>query len=1349
MKKIFFFASLVFCASIFAQTIDNSFFEKVNFRGAFGTTNWTSGWANFDPQNTSYSTTSSTIEAGNITANTALGSPFNAPSSFADASLANSFFTPVDYIGAFGQTNWTSGWANFDPQNASYGTPTVTIAAGNITTNTTWTKNNVYLLNGWVYVKDGATLTIEAGTVIRGDKTNKGALIVEKGGKLIANGTAAEPIVFTSNQAAGARTYGDWGGVIICGKAPINVSGGSATIEGGVGSTYGGSDAADNSGSLQYVRIEFPGIAFVTNSEINGLTMGGVGSATTLDYIQVSYSGDDSFEWFGGTVNAKHLIALRGWDDDFDTDFGYTGMVQFGVSLRDPNVADQSKSNCFESDNDASGSSNTPFTAPTFSNMSSFGPKVTSSTSINALYQSAMHLRRNTKIKIFNSVFAGWPSGVQIDGNTTTQVNATNGDLKLKNVSLSGMGSNFVVPSGSTWTTTNESDWFATAGFSNSTFTDNTSLLVNDPFNLTAPNFTPFSTYLLNGWAYVKDGATLTVNPGVVVRGDKTNKGALIIEKGAKLIANGTASQPIVFTSNQAAGARSYGDWGGIILCGKAPINVSGGSATIEGGVGSTYGGSDAADNSGSLQYVRIEFPGIAFVTNSEINGLTMGGVGTGTTLDNIQVSYSGDDSFEWFGGTVNAKHLIALRGWDDDFDTDFGYSGMVQYAVALRDPSVADQSKSNCFESDNDANGSTNSPYTSAVFSNVSSFGPKVTPATTVNVLFQSAMHLRRNTKLKIYNSVFAGWPSGLQVDGNTTTQVNANNGDLKLQNTVICGMGSNFVVPSGSTWTTTTESNWYNTVGFNNSTVVANSDLGVTDAFNLTAPNFLPTQTSALKSLSYWNTSTPTFAYTMPIVAKAYATGSQVTTAGSKLIASKDGISRGWASIDTGSNLFNFTAGSASTTESDIDLQLYDAATNKTYMLPTTFNFSSASSFGTVGTPEVLQATGSQTIALNTGSNWISFNVLPETSTLANVLNYSAQNDDEIISQSNIASYFGGTWYGMSSVEKNKGYVLKTAPTNSTPGSIQISNQPLVKNTALSINAGYNWIGYSLTNNYAIATALNGLAASNDDELITSNEKGGLAVYYGSWFPAEYEVKTGVGYVLKSAAASTFSYPKNSFGSLTKVKKNTVAAVSPWTTQVGLQYAAGTYVRVYKNSVLFQPTGLLLGVFKNDLCYGYAGLSNGPGGILLHILTRGCNNASETGFNYKVYDPNTSTFYNVTETVDFASLVSVGSIASPISVNAIDIATDNKNVIAEQFSVYPNFVESDYFVTLASEGEVNAVVNMYNAQGKLVKVLFSGNINGAKVLTLSKGRDLVSGIYFIKAVVGNKQYTQKVVMK
>jgi len=394
------------------------------------------------------------------------------------------FFDHVEFRGAFGSTtDWTAGWANWDPQNTSYGTPNVTVS-GELTANTTWTSNNVYLIQGFLYVRDGVTLTIEPGTVIRGDKASKGTLLIERGAKLMAEGTVDQPIVFTSNIAAGSRSYGDWGGVVLCGKAAINVAGGTSVIEGGPTSVYGGGaspDDADNSGSLKFFRIEFPGIPFVPDKEINGLTLGGIGSATAIDYVQVSYAGDDSFEWFGGTVNAKHLIAFRGWDDDFDTDFGYRGMIQFAVSLRDSDIADPgSGSNSFESDNDGSGSTNTPVTQPIFSNVSSFGPKYTVGTSVNANFKRAMHLRRNTRTTVYNSVFAGWPIGLFIDG-TAAQGNATSGDMKMEHCVLSGMGTFFV--------SSFERDFFKTAGFVNDTLATNDLLQYVDPFNLAQPDF--------------------------------------------------------------------------------------------------------------------------------------------------------------------------------------------------------------------------------------------------------------------------------------------------------------------------------------------------------------------------------------------------------------------------------------------------------------------------------------------------------------------------------------------------------------------------------------------------------------------------------------------------------------------------------------------------------------------------------------------------------------------------------------------------------------------------------------------------------------------------------------------
>ena len=221
---------------------------------------------------------------------------------------------------------------------------------GDVTANRTITKNKVWILKGFVYVKNGATLTIEAGTVIKGDKASKGTLIVTRGARVNAQGSVNAPIVFTSNSTVGNRAIGDWGGIIILGRAATNTSrdlgGGNAvkgegSVEGGVNNAngdgiYGGTPVVndDSSGVFSYVRIEFAGIPFQANNEINGLTLAGVGSKTKIDHVQVSHCGDDSFEFFGGSVNATHLIAFGGTDDDFDCDLGYTGKVQFALSLR-------------------------------------------------------------------------------------------------------------------------------------------------------------------------------------------------------------------------------------------------------------------------------------------------------------------------------------------------------------------------------------------------------------------------------------------------------------------------------------------------------------------------------------------------------------------------------------------------------------------------------------------------------------------------------------------------------------------------------------------------------------------------------------------------------------------------------------------------------------------------------------------------------------------------------------------------------------------------------------------------------------------------------------------------------
>lgn len=359
----------------------------------------------------------------------------------------------------------------------------------NITTNTTWTASNYYKLKGYIYVTNNATLTIQEGTIIKGDSVTKGALIITRGAKLIAIGTPCKPIVFTSGKSSGTRARGDWGGIIILGYASINQPGDTAHIEGittNPYTLYGGGATPndhDNSGVLQYVRIEFPGIALAPNNEINGLTCGGVGDGTTLDHIMVSYSNDDSYEFFGGTVNAKHLIAYRGIDDDFDTDNGYRGHLQFLVALRDPNVADVSGSNGFESDNDAAGSSNLPQTAPVFSNVTVLGGADTTN---NVNFKRNVHIRRNSKMRIYNSIFMGYPVGLYIDG-TATQAMVLADSLLINNIDANKWSPNYVV--------SNPVDANVNSlllGI-NDFFAGNAGVKLSNPYNLSNPDFQPIA----------------------------------------------------------------------------------------------------------------------------------------------------------------------------------------------------------------------------------------------------------------------------------------------------------------------------------------------------------------------------------------------------------------------------------------------------------------------------------------------------------------------------------------------------------------------------------------------------------------------------------------------------------------------------------------------------------------------------------------------------------------------------------------------------------------------------------------------------------------------------------------
>ncbi len=285
----------------------------------------------------------------------------------------------------------------------------IEVTDASLSGNTTWTKSNTYILNGRVFVESGETLTIEAGTVIKarpGTGENASALLVARGARLMANGTAEEPIIFTAlaDNLNGNLTKDDrglWGGVALLGRARINTTSGEGNIE-GIPTTesrglYGGTDDADNSGVMRYVSIRHGGSVIGANNELNGLTLGGVGSGTTIEYIEVFANADDGFEWFGGTVNGKYLVSAFNDDDGFDWDEGYRGKLQFLFHLQDSAVGNQA----FEMDGGTTPEDGTPYAIPTVYNVTSIGSGATSSNSNSR----GPIFRDNTGGRFFNAIF--------------------------------------------------------------------------------------------------------------------------------------------------------------------------------------------------------------------------------------------------------------------------------------------------------------------------------------------------------------------------------------------------------------------------------------------------------------------------------------------------------------------------------------------------------------------------------------------------------------------------------------------------------------------------------------------------------------------------------------------------------------------------------------------------------------------------------------------------------------------------------------------------------------------------------------------------------------------------------
>ncbi|REC59841.1 hypothetical protein DRF65_24250 [Chryseobacterium pennae] len=319
----------------------------------------------------------------------------------------------------------------------------VTKVSGPITSNTTW--SGVIEIDGTVAVKDGATLTIQPGTFIKAKPNaigeGSGILVITKTGKINATGTESQPIVFTSYRLLDGdedttATSGDFGGVILLGDAPTNVPF-TTTVEGLPTNNpefyFGGTISGHNAGIMKYVRIEFAGYDFVganSGNEVNALTLAGVGNGTTLDHIQVSYGQDDSFEFFGGTVNASNLISFAAEDDNFDFDNGYTGTITCALSLADYNSSHtvsggSPDSNGIELDNNATGTATALITNPVINNLTIIGAKF-GNAGQGAAYENGIHIRRYGKLTLNNAVVTGYPVGIKVENPGSELSSASN-----------------------------------------------------------------------------------------------------------------------------------------------------------------------------------------------------------------------------------------------------------------------------------------------------------------------------------------------------------------------------------------------------------------------------------------------------------------------------------------------------------------------------------------------------------------------------------------------------------------------------------------------------------------------------------------------------------------------------------------------------------------------------------------------------------------------------------------------------------------------------------------------------------------------------------------------------------
>ncbi|HEX7280860.1 MAG TPA: hypothetical protein VF239_02310 [Vicinamibacterales bacterium] len=310
----------------------------------------------------------------------------------------------------------------------------VIVVTGSITGNETWSNTYYYVLRGAVFVEEGATLNITAGTRVVGESGSVGTLIVKRGGRLNAIGTRTAPVVFTSDQAVGSRARGDWGGIILNGRAPVNIEGGEGVGEADTG-VYGGNQPNDNSGTMRYVRVEFAGVEFSPDNELNGIAFQGVGNGGSYEFIQVHMNRDDALEWFGGTADIKYAVTSNAADDSFDWTFGWSGRAQFIAITQRGDDAD----NGIEADNNEFNNNLLPRSNPQIYNITMCGDPDRNE---GGESPRGANFRRGTAFTFRNFLVTGFKTtGLQIS-DTATSAQVDNGTTQMGAGVVWGMPTN-------------------------------------------------------------------------------------------------------------------------------------------------------------------------------------------------------------------------------------------------------------------------------------------------------------------------------------------------------------------------------------------------------------------------------------------------------------------------------------------------------------------------------------------------------------------------------------------------------------------------------------------------------------------------------------------------------------------------------------------------------------------------------------------------------------------------------------------------------------------------------------------------------------------------------------------